>query len=53
MLVNMAEAPKPQLDKFKDLARDLEADEDEKAFEDQVRRIANAPPNEKADPHAK
>lgn len=35
---------KRQVDKFRDLARELEADEDEKAFEDQVRRIAKAPP---------
>ncbi|MFA7647849.1 MAG: hypothetical protein WCY15_12845 [Phenylobacterium sp.] len=31
---------KAQLDKFKDLARELEADEDEERFEEQVRRIA-------------
>lgn len=31
---------KPQLDKFKDLARDLEADEDEARFEETVRKIA-------------
>jgi hypothetical protein len=36
----MADTPKPQLDKFKDLARDLEADEDEKHFEETVRKIA-------------
>lgn len=32
--------PKPQLDKFKDLARELEADEDEARFEEAVRKIA-------------
>lgn len=31
---------KPQFDKFRDLARDLEADEDEAAFEEQVRKVA-------------
>lgn len=36
----MSEAPKPQVEKFRDLARRLEADEDEAHFEDQVRRIA-------------
>jgi DnaJ-class molecular chaperone len=36
----MTEQAKPQVDKFKELARELGADEDEKAFEDQVRRIA-------------
>ncbi len=35
---------KAQLEKFKDLARQLEADEDEKAFEDQVRKVAAAIP---------
>jgi hypothetical protein len=34
---------KPQLDKFKDLARELEADEDAKHFEKTVRKIAKAP----------
>lgn len=36
----MSEDPKPQLDKFKDLARELEADEDEARFEEAVRQIA-------------
>jgi hypothetical protein len=31
-----------QLRKFQDLARELEADESEERFEDQVRRIAKA-----------
>lgn len=31
---------KPQLDKFRDLARELEADEDESVFEEQVKRVA-------------
>ncbi len=31
---------KAQVDKFRDIARELEADEDEAQFEDQVRRIA-------------
>lgn len=34
------EAPKPQLEKFRDLARELEADEDEAHFEETVRKIA-------------
>lgn len=37
----------PQADKFRDLARDLarelECDEDEAAFEDKVRKVATAP----------
>jgi hypothetical protein len=40
----MSDEPKPQADKFRDLARELEADEDESHFEDALRRIAKAPP---------
>ena len=36
----MSEAEKPQLDKFRDLARELEADEDPAHFEETVRKIA-------------
>lgn len=36
------EIPKPQSDKFRELARDLECDEDEKAFEEKVKRVATA-----------
>lgn len=43
----MPKTPKTQPDKFRELARKLEANEDEKTFEDQVRRIAKAPPPEK------
>ncbi len=32
--------PKPQSEKFKDLSRDLEANEDEAAFEETLKRIA-------------
>ena len=39
----MAEDPKPQLDKFRDLARELEADEDADRFEETVRKIAPSP----------
>lgn len=45
----MTEEPKPQADKFRDLARELECDEDEARFEDQVRKIASAPKPEKAE----
>jgi len=31
-----------QTDKFRDLARQLECDEDEKAFEEKVRKVATA-----------
>ncbi len=33
-----------QADKFRDLARELGCDEDEKAFEEKVRKVAKAPP---------
>lgn len=36
-----------QIDKFRDLARQLECDEDEARFEEQVRKIASAPKPEK------
>lgn len=37
--------PKTQADKFADLARELECDEDEARFEEQVKRVAKpAPP---------
>jgi hypothetical protein len=39
----MTDTPKPQPDKFRDLARQLECDEDEKAFEEKVRKVAEAP----------
>ena len=40
----MSDAPKPQLDKFRDLARELGADEDEARFEETVRKIAPKQP---------
>ena len=39
----MADTPKPQLEKFRDLARELEADEDEAKFEETVKKVAKAP----------
>lgn len=45
----MTEEPKPQADKFRDLARQLECDEDEAAFEGVVRKIASAPRTEKSE----
>lgn len=35
--------PKTQLDKFRELARELECDEDEPAFEDKLKKVATAP----------
>ncbi|MFL5297369.1 MAG: hypothetical protein ACJ798_13390 [Phenylobacterium sp.] len=39
----MSDPPKPQLDKFKELARELECDDDEEAFKAKLRQIAKAP----------
>lgn len=35
---------KAQLEKFRDLARELECDDDEEAFKAKLRQIAKAPP---------
>lgn len=43
---SVTEVHKPQADKFRDMARELECDEDEAAFEDKVRRVATAPKQE-------
>ncbi|MFC3068707.1 hypothetical protein [Phenylobacterium soli] len=43
-------AEQSQIDKFRDLARELEADEDEKHFEDALRQIA--PKDRKPEPKA-
>ena len=39
----MTDDAKPQPDKFRDLARELECDEDEAAFEEKVRKVATTP----------
>ena len=36
----MTESPKPQLDRFKEVARQLGCDEDEKAFDEKLKEIA-------------
>lgn len=35
---------KPQIDKFKEAARQLETDDDEKRFDERLGKIAKAPP---------
>ena len=40
----MTDAPKPQADKFRDLARELECDEDEAAFKANLRKVARSRP---------
>lgn len=45
--------PRSQPDKFRDLARELECDEDEKAFEETVKRVAKGekpPPPPESEP---
>lgn len=50
----MAEETKPQADKFRDLARKLDCDEDEARFEGAVRKVAKPirPPSESNSPKA-
>jgi hypothetical protein len=42
--------PRPQADKFRDLARELECDEDEDAFDQRLRKLAKADPKPKTPP---
>jgi hypothetical protein len=41
-----SKAEQPQIDKFRQLARELEADEDENAFKAKLRKVAKAPRQE-------
>lgn len=43
------EKNKPQSDKFKEAARDLECDEDEKVWEERLRKVASQKPAPSAD----
>ena len=40
-----------QVERFRDLARQLECDEDEKAFEEKVRKVATSKPPAKESGH--
>lgn len=42
--------PKPQVEKFRETARELEADESEDAFDRIVKKIAKAPPPKEEKP---
>ena len=42
-----AKDAKPQLDKFKDLARELETNEDEAAFDRALKKVAKSKPGNK------
>jgi hypothetical protein len=49
MTMKTTDDPRPQSDKFRDLARELEADEDAERFEATVRKIAPKPVEPKAE----
>ena len=51
----MADAPppKPQIEKFRDLARELETDNDESRFDERLKRLATAPREPKPAPKPK
>lgn len=40
----MTDAPKPQLDKFKEAARDLETDDDEARFDERMKKLVRQKP---------
>ena len=40
---------KSQSDKFKDLARELECDEDEKHWDERLKKVAKGKPDEKSE----
>jgi hypothetical protein len=40
---------KPQAEKFADLARELECDEDEDAFDERLKKLAKAPATRKVE----
>ena len=46
--VNLVVEQKAQLDKFKQAARDLECDDDEKRFDERLKRLVKHTPVEKA-----
>jgi len=41
---------RPQIDKFKDAARELECDDDEQRFRDRLRGLVRQKPKEKGEP---
>jgi hypothetical protein len=47
---SVPQPPKPQIGKFRDLARELEWDDDEAAFAEKMERIAKAPREPKPSP---
>jgi hypothetical protein len=49
----MGKPHRSQADKFKEAARELDVDEDEKRWKERLRKIAKAKPMEKPDPSGK
>ena len=47
----MTDEPKTQLDKFKELARELEVDEDEAHWDERLQKIVKHKPQPEADQH--
>jgi hypothetical protein len=47
----VSDDPKTQADKFRDLARELECDEDEDAFDERLKKLATAPKAEPEKPN--
>jgi hypothetical protein len=45
--------PKPQLDKFKDAARELECDDDERRFKERLEKLVKAKPSTEAEKPSK
>jgi len=45
----MADEPKTQAEKFADLARELECDDDEEAFDERLKKLAKAPAKPKGE----
>ena len=45
--------PRAQIDKFRDLARELETDNDETRFDERLKRLATAPREPKPAPKAR
>lgn len=44
----MSEESKPQIDKFKEAARDLECDDDDQRFKERLKRMVGKPSEPKA-----
>jgi hypothetical protein len=50
MAMSQGKPDKPQIDRFKELARELECDESEEAFDEALKRLAQAGPAPKHEP---